>query len=842
MRDLLLQNNNKKVIGKLSTRYLKANRGRNLIAILAIALTTMMFTSLFTIGQGVLDVQQSQTMRQVGGNAHGGFKYVTWEEYDHLKVHPDVKAYGGSIFAAMGENESLTKLHTELRWTDENYAKWCFSFPTTGKLPQEMNELATSTTVLDALGVPHEPGATVPLEFTVDGKKYKENFVLSGFWEGDPVMPAHSIFLSRAYIDSLVTVSTENYFDRADQSAEKALMLNVMLGSTLNIESQLNKILTDSGYDPARMDISVNWAYVGSGAPDPAMILIVAIVLLLITGAGYLIIYNVFYISVTRDIRNYGLLKTLGTTPCQLRRLVRRQAWLLSAAGIPLGIVIGYGMGFLLLPAIIGITSYTGAEIPLSFALWVPVSAALFALVTVWLSCRKPCKLAATVSPIEALRTHEASGNKKKSRRSGRISTTQMAWHNVTRNKKRVVSVVLSLTLSVVLLNSVYGATRSFDIDKYMARNIFTDFSLAEGKMLTQFDLTYLDPQIITDLSNLPGVTTASPVYMQEYRMEPAQRVTDIVKEFVSADPEISPQMAEGLVNEISKLGLPLHLYGVDQFTYEKLDFQGTTPPSWEEFSSGNYILATTIKFSGDTQPVLFENGQTVTLNDRDGNQKQYTVLSAAEVPRPSGPMHGHGCNFDLILPMDTYQESFLQDSLIYLHLTAEETAIPELEKTIAAYCETRTVDYNSRASYMAEFEGLQRTYLMVGGALGGILGLVGILNFVNSIITSILTRRTELAMLQSVGMTTKQLRKMLIGEGMCYIALTAAITLTLGSFLSAFIINAIAGQMWFFSFHFTMLPMLIILPLLLVPAVLIPVIAYRSVSRQSVVERLREI
>lgn len=841
MREFLLQNNNKKAIMKLSARYLKANRGRNLIAILAIALTTMMFTSLFTIGQGVLDVQQNQTMRQSGISAHGGFKYITWEEYDRLSAHPDIKEYGGSIFAAMAENTALTKLHVEMRWTDENYAKWTFSQPTTGNLPRQGKELAAPTVVLEALGVPYELGATVPLEFTVDGKLYKETFTLSGFWESDPAFEAYSVFLSREYIDSIVTVSSENYFDRADPTVAKTLGLNVMLDSPTNIERKLEKILTDSGYDPARFSLSMNWAYVASGAPDLIMILIVAMVMLLITGAGYLIIYNVFYISVTRDIRNYGLLKTLGTTPRQLRRLVRRQAWILSAMGIPLGILFGYGMGFLLLPAIIGITNYVGADILISFNLWIPLGAALFALATVWLSCRKPCKLAATVSPIEALRTHEASGSKKKSRRSGHISTAQMAWHNVTRNKKRVFSVVLSLTLSIVLLNSVYSATRSFDIDKYMARNILTDFSLAESKLLVQKDTAYLDQLIIDDFKDISGVTTVSQVYMQEYQMPPKQSITDAVRTYLTDAEDMSAMVADGVSKQVEEWGLPIHLYGVDRFTYDKLEFTDQKP-TWEEFSTGDYVLVSAAKFSGDVQPALFDVDAAVTLTDRDGNSKAYTVLALAEVPFPSTPKHGHGVNLDMILPTDSYQAHFLQDSLIYLHLKADEAAIPALEQTITDYCESRTVSYISRATYMAQFEGLQRTYLMVGGALGGILGLVGILNFINSIVTAILTRRTELAMLQSVGMTAKQLRKMLMGEGLWYIALTAAVTLTLGSLLSAFITNAIAGQMWFFSFHFTIAPMLIVLPLLLIPAVLIPAISGRSVSRQSVVERLREI
>lgn len=839
MKEVLLQNNNKKIIGKLSRRYLKASWGRNIIAILAIILTTMMFTSVFTIGSGFVKVQQEQTMRQVGTSGHGGFKYLTWEEYDKIKTHPSIKEYGTTIFMTRADNPEFSKLATELRWMDENAAKNGFSMPTVGKLPQLKTELATSTIVLNALGIPHEVGVKVPIEFVYEGKRYETSFTLSGFWEGDPVSMAQGIFLSRDYVDQIVSIDKENYFDREIKDVNGSLDMDVMFGNSFDIQSKLFKILEDSGYEKNQIEIGVNWAYMGSGEIDITTLAIVGIVLLLIGVAGYLIIYNVFYISVTKDIRNYGLLKTLGATPQQLRRLVRRQALLLSVAGIPTGILLGYGMGYLLLPMLLLYTTYQVMTIPIIFNVWIPLGATVFTFITIWLSCRKPCKVAATVSPIEALRTHESSGGRKKTRSSKRVSILPMAWHNVTRNKKRVFAVVASLTISLVLLNSVYGATKSFDIDKFMGLSIVTDFSIAEGKMLTQYQLTYMDTKIVDDFSNISGVVTTSATYMQEYLLPPEDRIIETIERFVSKEENMREDIKASTLDATKTRGLSVHLYGIDEFLYNKLEFYGNKP-TWEEFINGNYILDSPL--SGEkVETRVFKDNEKIILTDRNGMEQEYTILVAAKVPYPSTPLHGHSNDIQLILPQQNYLTNFMQDSLIYLHLKCDEEAIPKIEKTIEEYCETRTLTYNSRASYMAEFEGLKSTYMVVGGALSAILGLVGILNFMNSITTSIFTRRQELAMLQSVGMTQGQMRTMLIWEGIMYIALTALITLTLGNALSAILVNVIAGEMWFFTYYFSIVPMLICLPLLLVPAVLIPTIAYGSVNKQSVVERLRQ-
>ena len=68
--------------------------------------------------------------------------------------------------------------------------------------------------------------------------------------------------------------------------------------------------------------------------------------------AGYLIIYNIFNISVKTDIRAYGLLKNVGTTGKQLKKIVRMQAWKLSAVGIPIGLIFGYLAGLCMAPSL----------------------------------------------------------------------------------------------------------------------------------------------------------------------------------------------------------------------------------------------------------------------------------------------------------------------------------------------------------------------------------------------------------------------------------------------------------------------------------------------------------
>ena len=189
--------------------------------------------------------------------------------------------------------------------------------------------------------------------------------------------------------------------------------MDVMLKSgSRQIAQDLEQILEHHGYQNQSrtagdnyIDTGVNWGYTGaqfSENLDLPTLLAVAALALLIGFTGYLIIYNVFQISVTNDIRFYGLLKTIGTTPRQLRRIIRHQALALSLAGIPLGLAAGWLVGGQLTPVVIaqldGVVSVVSVD-PVIFLL-----AALFSLVTVFLSCRKPGRMAGRVSPVEAVR------------------------------------------------------------------------------------------------------------------------------------------------------------------------------------------------------------------------------------------------------------------------------------------------------------------------------------------------------------------------------------------------------------------------------------------------------
>lgn len=841
----MLKVNNKKAISNLSNKNFKASKTRNVIAVIAIALTTILFTSLFTIGLGMVESFQQQTMRQAGSDAHIAFKYLTEEQYQKLSSHKLVKESGyRKIIADQVTSPEFLKRRLEISYMDEAAMRGNFCTPTTGKAPAAADEIAMDTLSLDLLDVPHTVGSKLTLSYTMGQKEFTTDFVLSGFWESDTAIPVGTGLVSEEFTH--VNSEALTYTYDKDYKYAGVINCNVMCDSSRNLQAKMEQIVLESGYTlldddagtpPLASDIScnINWAYIGSGGgADVGAIAAVIAALLLITFTGYLIIFNVFQISILHDIRFYGLLKTIGTTGKQLKRIVTRQALLLSVIGIPVGLVAGFTIGKAVLPLVMMQTSYAGDAVvslnPLIF--W---GASVFSLLTVFLSTRKPCKIAAHVSPVEAVKYSGESSSLKKSKRSkdgGKVF--KMAFANLSRNKKRTIVTVFSLSLSLVLLNTVFTVATGFDMDKYLARFVDTDFLVGHANY---FNLNYFRGADDAASETMIEAIEAQDSFLEGGRLYFNTRLTDCSIDF---------PIAQGERANVANDGKPLlQLYGLEKLPLSRIDvFEGEL--DYEKLATGKYMIEGVVVDDDnniDPDTSHYSIGDKVSINV-DGKSHEFEVLCKMKISYYTNSSRYSQGKYFMYLPGEVYK-SIVKDPVVMSYAyNVKDGMDGQMEAFIKDYTENieLTMFYESKLSHAKSFENLQSMIMTVGGILSGIMGLIGLLNFVNSIITSIDARKREFATLQSIGMTKKQLIQMLRLEGLYYALMTVLVSLFVGAIFSAVVVGGIVGTLWMFSYHFTLTPILIVSPILLVLGVLIPVAAYHSAGRQSIVERLREV
>ena len=98
-----------------------------------------------------------------------------------------------------------------------------------------------------------------------------------------------------------------------------------------------------------------------------------------------------------------------------------------------------------------------------------------------------------------------------------------------------------------------------------------------------------------------------------------------------------------------------------------------------------------------------------------------------------------------------------------------------------------------------------------------------------------------ELAVLQSIGMTTRQLKTMLALEGLLYTVGAALLALALILAVSPFLGPAVGRVFWFFTYRFTLWPIAAVLPLFALLGLVIPLASSRAAQKYSLVERIRQ-
>lgn len=836
---------NKKVIRKLSARILSAKRSKNLIGLAAILLTTILFTTVFSVCGNLLRSQTESTFRQVGGNAQAGFKNFTMAEYDQLKEDSGIRDVSYNIFVGNAVNPQLNKLQTEVRYYEPLNARQSFAYPTTGKLPEEQDEIAMSTLILDALDIPHELGQKVTLDLNIHNEIRTDTFTLCGFWEGDPVMMAQEAAVSKTYADLTAPLETTPYYETDGTDYSGYMNISFNFSSSFNIEGQMEELIRRGGFDGTLISPSVNWAYSFSSI-DWTTVSVLTILILLIMLSGYLIIYNIFYLNIFSDIRFYGLLKTVGTTGRQLRKIVRRQAWALCLFGVPAGLAAGWVIGRLLTPVITDMLTSTDVYYsanPLIF-----LGSALFTVLTVYISCIKPCRIAAKVSPVEAVRFTEKS-IRKKSRKTKKTTPLSMARANLGRNKRKLVLVVLSLSLSLVLLNSVYTIVTGFDMDKYLADKLLTDFEVSSASIYNfnspEIDYAGVTRNFQEELSAQEGVTDIGNIYLSGTVHNYSDAEWETVEQIMDA-PENSEYFSDPIMEEAFDYVRTSHrtnvdIYGVNETAakYIKPD-EGTF--DWEKFKSGNYILANSFSMDDETSMPFLKPGDEVTVRFSDTVSKKYTVLAVAQMPTALSSQRYGLMNEEFILPDTEFLTQFGDRQPMKTVFNASDDRQTAVAAWLEDYCEkvNPDMDYRTKADYQQEFSSLKQTYAVTGGILSIILALIGLLNFINVTATSILSRRQELAMMESIGMTGAQQRRMLQGEGLCYALLSLLISCTAGVGAGYALVLAFAGQMDVFTWRFTLLPVAICTPFLIAISLAVPSVCYAYARKQSVVERLR--
>ena len=852
----------------LTRRSFAASRARNWIAVLAIALTAVLFTAIATIALGTMESFTLTLQMQKMSRSDGDIRYMTAEQFESLEQADFIRTAGLRMPVAYLSN--AVRHNIEFNVQDEIQAELTFCAPTHGRTPAAPNEVVASDLALRDLGVEPEEGAEITVTFTAHGQDYALPMVVSGWYEalGGQLSV---MWAGTAFREAHPEIFRYTFHEDSDMAG--TYFSDFTAYSSLGLEKKLRELVYDLGGEPDDQTApnylltAVNQAT--NVRPNAFQIASAAAFAALFMLCGYLLIFNVFDIAVMQDIRRFGLYRTIGMSRKQVRTLINRQALWLSGIGIPLGLLGGFFIGRAALPLIMGmvVTEYQNLAAEVSPSPVLFLSAAALTALTVFCSTRKPVRAAANTPPMEAFRYVERFGGGRSSRRSAPgASIPRLAWSNLGRNRRRTAFIMLSLTLCVVLLNCAGTAADSVDVEKETAFMIRTDFAVVNTASSSNVRGFFrrsdaLRAETVADIAARPGVTGGSAIYKN------TAEDTNVTYDFGH------PLTGETFVMEETGLtfgsdgyrsfGLGddgrmlCNVYGMEEAALARMDLrEGETDAHilYEKMSAGEGVLVGVHIDRRDMSLVpdldLVDVGQNITVYKNGSPVMKLPVLAKAAQTSDdaeigyisSGPLKTGGDGLNLYLPAGVYEELYDVPTVYKYSFDIEEGCEAEMTAFLEDYMEKTDPDMNYLSAREAResSEATQRMIRFVGGFVGLIFGLAGVLNLINTIVTTILTRRHEFAAMESVGMTRRQLTGMMVWEGVYYAAGACLLGLSLSAALNLTLVKRVVDSMWQFTFRFTLLPALGACGALLAVSAVVPVLALRAFHQGSIVEQLR--
>ena len=438
---LPFENDTSPIVKKISKKNLKADKIRNVLIIITIALATclIMATVLYFFGS------QRKSLNDAMGRYQAVINDIDNSQIEKL-VKDDRVDVGVSHLLGM---VSYGDFKLTVRSMDKTLMDLAKYPDLQGKLPETEKEVAITKAFLERTGLSKSVGDSISIDLG-DGKK---EYTLCGIL---PVENSnYSLFVSQSYVASKISDSTYSAYVRLKGSDG---------WSKAAIQSELLTLLNEWGIQQENIQFSTYYFSLIEQRSSQYM-LIIASVCLIVTLACTLVVYSLFYVSIIRKTNEYGKLRTIGTTGKQIKRIVFREGEYLAGIGIPMGLIAGGMVGYILVP------KGWNALVTLITA----AVTSLFMYSCIMFTIMKPAKIASHVTPMEAL--HYTENNEKiafdytrKSKRA--LTTNNLAFLNFLRNKKKTVLTILSLGVCGILLMASSAYFNSIDPVE-MARRSF---------------------------------------------------------------------------------------------------------------------------------------------------------------------------------------------------------------------------------------------------------------------------------------------------------------------------------------------------------------------------------
>lgn len=745
-----------KTTTKLAVANLKTNKSRTILISISIMLTTMLLTVIALSGFGAVKEQKVNAGKTYGEH-FGGYVRVNDEIYEKMKIHGEFLDVGKMTnFASV----SLEDADGILSYIDETAQKLGHVSTSEGTLPVKEDEIAGQKGFFEKAGLTNpQIGDKVSLSCRIgDGEFTTKDFVISGFLaesEANELRETYGAYVSEAFYENTVPEEDRSYSVVFRVKGEEELNEDQMKEKIENLAGEL-------GLD--KTQVVINIAYL-MWLLDPGLetISICSVIAILVVLFSALVIYNIFYVGIIQKVQEYGKLRALGTTKKQIKSILLKEGMILAGIGAVAGLLLGLLVSNIFFQWLIGEMykdlSMTDMETVSVFNLPLMLLAAAISFITVYISLRKPMRVAAGISPVEAMRYQEDSVKGKGTRKGySAVNVRKLTMSNLARNKKRTLTTIFTMGLScvmfVVVANVAGNMNAEFDARKQVKKGDFyitldcalDDTAYPENNLNHVQQQKLMSEEWLDQIRSIDGVTKVE-----------TRKAIRAMRENVNGEEDELYTWIPALSKE----------------DYQKLETERGTI-DYDSANRNNEIV-----FASDywMDTYGYAIGDKVKLTFYDGDREipmTFTLTGSTEA------------NSLFVLTEEQLEAIDLTENMtVDVWVSCEEDKLTSVQSALEQM--TAGSEYYELNTYQDAYKLSNMSVAMVKSAayaLLGIIGVIGFMNMANTLITSIITRRRELGILQAIGMTKRQLNHMLQMEGLIFTVGTLLVSLSLGNVL----------------------------------------------------------
>lgn len=816
---------------KMTTRVAYCNmrhyKSKNILIGIAIILTTLLLFVIPSIGKDMVEVNFA-VINKIYPTWHALYRNVDESTVMKLAAHHDVKTYGLRSDAGYMNLEDAT---VSMMYMDRTGMELYKVKLKEGQLPQKENDIVVSKGILEALGQNGKIGDTITVPYQIlkdDGLDYtkEKDFRICGFLadnESSKEQKQYTSLVSEAFLKAEIPVEQVKYRFLLQVNGQKG-------NTTADYTETIQNIARQFGI--SEDDMNINKEYLAANYVDPATIPVIVGIMLIVVLAGIITIYSVYYVSMNQRVREFGKLKAIGATKRQLRQIVLREGMGVALFAIPIGLLIGTVAVKVVLLQFVEHAKDSNVLITEAYKVvakgevqlyywWIYLLAIAVTLCTVYLSLMKPMRMAAKVSEIEAMRYQGGSKRQKSSRKGYQfLNIGRLTKRNLAENKKKSTITIVSMAVTgifVMMVATVLSCANPMESAKSSIVGQYEISPIVESGNKEHPEYEWAEVQKNNPLNE--GLK------QQIEELDGVERVDVFTALKVSGGP-FEEKIGTEFIN------------GVPEEYAEELK-KGITEGNvtYEELKSGDKVILdrALLHWYPDIKV-----GDKLKLNIHDGDNTFQKEIEVAAIGEYGTGLTNYNC---LIMAKEGAEKLTINNSSSYFQVIADKDYDEALEASLQAI-----VDGSGRLqmrTWKNEYGTWENAIQMTRGACYAfiiILAAISIMNLINTMINSVHVRKKELGMMQAIGMSDRQLMKMLQLEGIFYTVGTLIISIGVGSLAGypLFLYAKRTGMFDISTYHYPVTAAIIIILTLFVIQMLLAIFIAKSVRKDSLIERIR--